>query len=250
LKFYEVILVDFSRRGALITLLISLLVFSSFAAIGQDNSDQASTTTVATVNGETITRRELTGAAQVRQIVMSLSRQYRSFAQFLMSSQPGQEFLGEYRKYVLDQLVKQELTSQKIEELGITVSDEAVQDEIAKIVEGNKQFQDKSDLENYLKKNQQMTMADLKSRIRQNLRAKKLQEKVTGKVTVSEEEVKSFYGSNKKSYTGEDGNVKPLEEVEDQIRSTLKSRKQSKAYSQWLDQVRQKADIEKNTDQL
>jgi len=242
--------VDFSKQSSLAVLLISLLVLSSFVAIGQEGSNPTGTTVLATVNGNKITRQELTRASQVQRIVMSLSRQYRTFAQFLMSSNEGQDFLEEYRKHVLDQLINQEITKQKIEELSITVSDEAVQSEITKIIEGNKQFSNKSDLENYLKKNQKMSMADLKSRIKQNLKAQKLRGKVTDKVTVSEEEIKSFYESNKKNYTDKQGNVTPLKEVKGQIEDTLKSRKQNKAYSEWLKETRKKADVEKNPDKL
>ena len=241
---------DFSKQSSLAVLLISLLVLSSFVAIGQEGSNPTGTTVLATVNGNKITRQELTRSSQVQRIVMSLSRQYRTFAQFLMSSNEGQDFLEEYRKHVLDQLINQEITKQKIEELGITVSDEAVQSEITKIIEGNKQFSNKSDLENYLKKNQKMSMADLKSRIKQNLKAQKLRGKVTDKVTVSEEEIKSFYESNKKNYTDRQGNVKPLKEVKGQIEDTLKTRKQSKAYSEWLKEARKKANVEKNSDKL
>lgn len=241
---------DLSRRSLFVSLLISLLVFSSFAALGQESSNQGQTTVLATVNGEKITQQELSQASRVQQIVMSLSRQYRSFAQFLMTSEAGQNFLSEYRKYVLDQLINQKLTVQKVEELGITVSDQAVQAEIDKIVEGNKQFKDEAALEDYLKKNQNMTLENLKTRIRENLRSQKLREEVTDKVTVSEEEVEDFYNKNKQSYTDQEGSVKPLEEVRDQVRNAVRSQKQNEAYNQWLQEERKKADIEKNLDQL
>lgn len=243
-------MVDLSRRSLFVSLLISLLVFSSFAALGQESSNQGQTTVLATVNGEKITQQELSQASRVQQIVMSLSRQYRSFAQFLMTSEAGQNFLSEYRKYVLDQLINQKLTVQKVEELGITVSDQAVQAEIDKIVEGNKQFKDEAALEDYLKKNQNMTLENLKTRIRENLRSQKLREEVTDKVTVSEEEVEDFYNKNKQSYTDQEGSVKPLEEVRDQVRNAVRSQKQNEAYNQWLQEERKKADIEKNLDQL
>lgn len=241
---------DLSRRSLFVSLLISLLVLSSFAAVGQESTNQAETTVLATVNGEEITQQELSQASQVQQIVMSLSRQYRSFAQFLMTSEAGQDFLSEYRKYVLDQLINQKLSIQKVEELGITVSDQAVQAEIDKIVEGNKQFEDEAALEDYLKKNQNMSLENLRSRIRENLRSQKLREEVTDKVTVSEEEVEVFYNKNKQRYTDQEGNVKPLEEVRDQVRNTVRSQKQNEAYNQWLEEERKKADIEKNLDQL
>lgn len=238
---------NYTKKAFLVIALVSLLVTSSLVVVAQDEqSSQEQPTVLATVNGQKITEEELTRNTGIYQIYMSLSQQYPTFTQFLMTSEAGQNFLNEYRKYVLDQLINQKLTVQKAEELGITVSDQAVQAEIDKIVEGNEQFKNESELEDYLKNNQNMTLEDLKTSIRENLRTQKLREEVTGTITVSEEEVEAFYNQNKQSYTDQEGNVKPLDEVSDQIRTTLKSEKQNEAYNEWLQEERKKADIEKN----
>ncbi|MFW6190279.1 MAG: SurA N-terminal domain-containing protein, partial [Candidatus Bipolaricaulota bacterium] len=189
---------------------------------------------------------ELTQATQTQQIIMSLSQQYRTFAQFLMTSEAGENFLEEYRKNVLDQLIDQTLAEQKVEEMGITVSEDDVQSEIDSIIEENEQFESEEDLDSYLQENQKSSLDDFRSRIKESLRTEKLREEVTGEIDVTEEEVEEFYEQNKANYTDEEGNEQPLSEVKDQVRSSLESQKQDEAYNEWLEEVREEADISKN----
>ncbi|MFB6291517.1 MAG: peptidylprolyl isomerase [Candidatus Bipolaricaulia bacterium] len=249
---------NLSKRSLVIFSLIALMVIPVFGVLAQqEGSSQQSgqqqknkTTVVATVNGAEITKQELSQSAQVYPIIMTLSRKFRSFAQFLMTSEAGNTFLKEYRKYVLDKLIEQEIQKQKIEELGIKVSEKEIQAQIDKIIKNNDKFKDEKSLENYLKNNQKMTMKDLKSRIKQSLRQQKLRKQVTGKVEVTEEEITSFYEKNKKSYTDKKGNVKPLKEVRGQIKGTIKSQKSNKAWNQWLSQAKKEAKIEKKLENL
>ncbi|MCF7875670.1 peptidylprolyl isomerase [Candidatus Bipolaricaulota bacterium] len=247
---------NLSKNKLLVFSLIFLMVMPSLVLLAQDEGnaqDQAGENqvkAVATVNGAEITQQELSQRTQVYPIIMTLSRQYRSFAQFLMTSQAGSNFLTEYRKYVLDLLIEQELQNQKMDETGITASNEEVQEEIDKIIENNDQFKDRKSLENYLKNNQNMTMENLVSSIKQSLRREKLREEVSGNVSVSEEEISAFYESNKSSYKDQEGNVKPLEEVRTQIKETLKGKKRNKVWSNWLQKVKEEANIEKNPENL
>ena len=243
---------NFSKRNFVIFSLILLLVTPVFGVLAQENgsSNQQQPTVVATVNGSEITQQELSQSAQVYPIIMTLSRQFRSFAQFLMTSEAGNEFLTEYRKYALDNLIEQELQQQKMNELGIEANDEEVQEQIDNIISNNDQFKDEKSLEEYLKNNQNMSIEDLKGRIRESLRQQKLREEVTGEVEVTEEEITSFYEKNKQSYTNEEGNVKPLEEVREQIVGTLKSQKSNKAWSEWLQKAKEEAEIEKKLENL
>ena len=246
---------NFTKKTVLVLVLISALVFSSFAILAQDGSDQKGNseqqpTIVATVNGEKITQQELSQSTQVYQIIMTLSQQYRTFAQFLMTSESGSKFLTEYRKYVLDQLITQNLRAQQIEKMGITVPDDEVQTEIDNIIENNKQFKDEKALEDYLKNNQNMTMDNLESMIRDNLKVQKLKEEVSKDVSVSEEEIQEFYNNNKESYKDDEGNVKPLEEVREQITNSLMNQKQNESYNNWLEKVKESAEIEKKEENI
>jgi len=244
---------NLSKRNFVIFSLILLLVTPFSGVLAQENgssSQQQQPTVVATVNGSEITQQELSQSAQVYPIIMTLSRQFRSFAQFLMTSEAGNEFLTEYRKYALDNLIEQELQKQKMNELGIEANDEEVQKQIDNIISNNDQFKDEKGLEEYLKNNQNMSMENLKGRIRESLRQQKLREEVTGEVDVTEEEITSFYEKNKQSYTDKEGNVKPLEDVRKQIVGTLKSQKSNKAWSEWLQKAKEEAEIEKKLENL
>lgn len=247
---------NFSKRNLVIFSLVLLLVTPTIGVLAQEegteeqSSQQEQPTVLATVNGAEITDQQLSQRAQVYQIIMTLSRQFRSFAQFLMTSEAGNTFLTEYRKYVLDNLIEQELQKQKIEELGIEVTDEEIQEQVDNIIENNDQFEDEKSLEDYLKNNQDMSLDDLKASIRQNLRQQKLREEVTGQISVTEDEITSFYEQNKQSYTDDEGNVKPLEEVKDQIEGTIRNQKGNEAWSDWLEKVKEESSIEKNLENL
>lgn len=244
----------FSRRSVLIFSLALLMIMPALVVSAQSDDgssgSQNQTTVLATVNGAEITQQELSQSAQVYPIIMTLSRQYRTFGQFLMSSEAGQNFLNEYRKHVLDNLIDQKIQQQKIEELGIEVTDEEVQSEINNIIENNKQFKDEKALEDYLKNNQNMSLDDFKSRMKQSLRSQKLREEVTGDVSVTDEEISSYYEQNKQSFTDDEGNVKPLEDVRSQIENTLMNQKTSQAFSSWLEQARKEAEVEKFLDRM
>lgn len=216
----------------------------------QQQGQKEEPTVVATVNGSEITQQQLSQRAQVYPIIMTLSRQFRSFAQFLMTSEAGSNFLSEYRKYVLDNLIEQELQQQKMDELDIEVPDEEVQEQVTNIIENNDQFEDEKSLEEYLKNNQNMSLDDFKATMRQNLRQQKLREEVTGEVEVTEDEITTFYEQNKQNYTDEEGNVKPLSDVEDQIRGTLENQKGNEAWTEWLEQAKEEATIEKYEENL
>lgn len=243
---------NLSKRNFVIFSLILLLVTPAVGVIAQEegSEQQDQPTVVATVNGSEITQQELSQNAQVYPIIMTLSRQFRSFAQFLMTSEAGSEFLTEYRKYALDNLIEQELQKQKMDELGVEVTDQEIQEQIDSIIENNEQFEDEKSLEDYLKNNQNMSMENLKGRLRESLRQQKLREEVTGEVEVTEDEITSFYEENKQSYTDEEGNVKSLDDVKDQIEGTLKSQKSNEAWNEWLQEVKEEAEIEKKLENL
>lgn len=245
---------NLSKRSLLVFGIALLLVTPSIVVLAQsegaDKNQDNGKTVVATVNGAEITDQQLSQSAQIYPIIMTLSRQYRSFAQFLMTSDSGNKLLTEFRKYVLDMLIEQTLQDQKMEELAIEASQEEVQGEIDKIISNNDQFSDEKSLADYLKNNQNTSLEDLKNRIRNSLRRQQLRNEVIGEISVSEEEVSSYYDSNRESFTDKEGNVKPLEEVKGQIRENLKTQKSTQMWNNWLEEAKEEAEIEKNTEAL
>ncbi len=247
---------NFSKRNLVIFSLVLLMVTPTIGVLAQEggsNQQQGQKeepTVVATVNGSELTQQQLSQKAQVYPIIMTLSRQFRTFAQFMMTSEAGSTFLSEYRKYVLDNLIEQELQKQKMDELGIEVSEEEVQQQVKDIIESNDQFEDEESLGEYLQNNQNMSLSNFKASIRNNLKQQKLREEVTGEVEVTEEEITTFYEQNKQNYTDEEGNVKPLSDVKDQIRGTLENQKGNEAWTEWLEQAKEEATIEKYEENL
>lgn len=245
---------NLSKKGILVFVLAFLLVTPSFALIAQEEetgeNQENQQTVVATVNGEEITDQQLSESAQVYQIIMTLSQQFRNFAQFMMTSEAGNDFLTAYREFVLDKLVEQEIQNQEMEELGIQVSEEDVQGEIDGIISNNDQFESEKDLEEYLQNNQNSNLDNLKSQIRESLRREKLREEVTGEVEVTEEEVNSYYDQNKEQFTDQEGNTKPLEEVRDQVVETLEGQKTNEQWNNWLEEAKEEAEIEKEEENL
>jgi len=253
--------VNFSKRNLVILSLVALMVIPVSGVLAQDkgSGQQNQPTVVATVNDAKITQQELSQAAQMRQITfMAMRRQLpQKFATFLLSNEEGRKFIEEYQKYVLDFLIDEEIKAQKAEELGITVSDkevdEAVQKQVDSIINRSQQYKSEEDLAKAYESQTNRKWKDYKENIRtqqkESLKISKLQEEVTGDIQVTDTEIKNFYENNKQSFSGQDG-VKPLEEVRGQIESTLKNQKRSQEFNKWLQEEREKAEIEKDLEGL
>lgn len=144
----------------------------------------AQDTPVVTVNGEKIMQSAVNEELTKRIDVMK----QRMGGQEVPDAQKQQ-----IRKRVVDMMVDQALLEQKLKEKGLSVSDEAVVEEIKKIA--GQQGQSMEDVE---KEIQQwgMTLNDLKSQLRMKLMMDKLIEAETKDATVSAEEVRKFYDEN------------------------------------------------------
>ncbi|MFP4589375.1 MAG: SurA N-terminal domain-containing protein [Candidatus Acetothermia bacterium] len=241
---------EYLQKSVIVSGLIVLLILLSGVAIAQQGSEEVKPVVVATVNGEKITEQELFRASQLQSIVMTLYQQHRSFYQFLVTTEEGGKLLEEYRNYVLDGLIDQQLMRQKAEEEGIEVPEQDIQAQVDQIVESSQEFEDREDLEEYLEENQKLSLQSLKSSIERDLKVQKLQQEVVEKVSVNEEEIETFYQENKENYTDQEGNPSQLAEVEDQIQDILLSKKQNEAVSKWLQEMREEADITKNPEKL
>src|SRR5215211_5298398 len=99
---------------------------------------------------------------------------------------------------IIQYLVQRAQFEEKAQELGITITDKQIDDELAKI---KKDFFDGSDakMQAQLKK-QNITLDSLKRDIRAKLVQEKLYAKVTGDVTVTDKEVRDYYDQHKDQY--------------------------------------------------
>lgn len=159
--------------------------------------------TVATVNGETISRQEL-----------------------------DERLTQKAGKQILDQLITEKLILQAGEKAKIKISDKQVNDRITEI---KKQFPDQKSFDKNLKDNN-LTLKDAKEQIRIQLISQKMLEKST---KVTDKEVEDYYTQNKDSIF----NGKKLTEVKDDIKNQLSQQKQYGNAQTWIESLKKKAKI-------
>ena len=137
---------------------------------------------VAVVNGTVITRSEYD---------TEMSRFERQMA---MSGQaPNPAEASEMKGRVLDGLVDRELLKQEAKKQGITVDDNDVNQQVAML---KQKFGSEKEFTDTLAK-MNLTEADLRTQLRQDLAIKKLiDQQVASKVTITPEEMKAFYDSH------------------------------------------------------
>ena len=137
---------------------------------------------VATVNGTVITRADYDS---------EMNRFERQMAMSGKASSP--EEASEMKKRVLDGLVDRELLKQESKKQGISVDDAEVNQQIAGL---RQKFSTEKEFTDTLSK-MNLTEADLKTQLRQDLTIRKLiDQQVAAKVTITPEEAKAFYSSH------------------------------------------------------
>ncbi len=196
---------------------------------------------VARVNGEKITREELSERARVDHLFMTL-RGAPLFAEFLMETDRGQSVLNHYRGYVLDRVIEDTIIIQKAEEIGIDVSEEEIKKRLNEIIEATEDVGNRDELLNDLKRDGR-DLNDLKKEIYRRITREKLRRKVVEDVEVSTKDIEEFYEENRKTFRDARDRIQPLEEVRDLIRERLIGRKRSEAWQKWLSDVRKEAEV-------
>lgn len=133
---------------------------------------------------------------------------------------------------VLDTLIERELIFQQARKQGIKVTTEVVDAQI-KTIEDNLQSQGQT-LDEVMSA-QGVTRADLVAQIR----IQKIVESILGpQISVSDEEISSYFSENQSLYEG-----KSLADVTDEIQTQLFQQKLSSEYSQWIADLKAKAKI-------
>lgn len=204
---------------------------------------------VAIVNGEPIEREELESVANLSQIIFTIYQQFPSFAQTLLLTEEGEALLHRYELDVLEQLILRTLVLQEAQARGIEPAQEAVD-------QGTKGILDQIIQQNQLEGEEELaavlaqqgrTLAGFREEIAgqvwEQLVIEQVQQEVTTAVTVTEEEIQAYYAGNPSQFMGEEGEPLPLEEVRDQVVSSLLSQKRSEAWRNWLEQAREAAEV-------
>lgn len=167
---------------------------------------QTKSETVATVNGEKITRDELADR---------------------LIKQSGKE--------VLDQMITEKLINQEAKKKGINITEAEIN---KKIEEVKKQFPDEKTFQSQLAANN-LTLDNLKEQIKLQLIIEKA---LKGKVKVTDKEIKSYYEENKNTFF----KGKKFEEVKDQIKEELEYQTLSFQVQSWVEGLKKKAKIVNN----
>ncbi len=133
---------------------------------------------------------------------------------------------------VLDNLVTERLIETEAKKRGITVDDQRTAQLLS---DTKKQFGSDAEFQAALKQSG-LTEQDLTKRLQ--LRDM-LDQMVTDKIQVTDDEITNEYNQNKDQYQG-----KTLDQVHDQIKENLKQQKEQTAISDLLDQLKAAAKIE------
>ncbi|MFW5961861.1 MAG: SurA N-terminal domain-containing protein [bacterium] len=205
---------------------------------------------VATVNGEEITSQQLAQQANVNQILQQVSQVDQQLAQLLASSEAGNTVLDELQKEKLDGLIDNVLLEQAAEEADITLTqeekDEIYEEQKSSILEQNQmdeeQFASALEQQGYEDEEEYKEEFSNNPQIKIN---KLIEEEVTSDIEISEEELKEAYEENKDALE-QSGQDTSYEEVKPQLEQMLKQQQQSQLIQEYLEQLREDAEIEKN----
>ena len=205
---------------------------------------------VATVNGEKITSQQLSQQANVNQMLQQISQVDQQLVQILANSEAGKTVLEEYQKAKLDSLIDNVLLEQAAEEAGITLT-QAEKDEIYNQQKKAILQQNQMDEEQFLSILEQQGYENEKAYKKEftnnpQIKVNKLiEEEVIAEINVSEEEMKESYEQNKEAFS-QSGQDASFEELKPQLEQMLKQQKQSQAINQYLEKLREDAEINKN----
>lgn len=160
---------------------------------GNKGQSADSKSAVAVVDGENISKTEFNQMFDV--FKTQYEQQYG--ADVWEQETNGQKFIDVAKEKVLDALIDNKLQLKKAADMGIKVTDEEVNAEVEK---ARKDYFDSQEKFDEFLKSQKMTLDYLKQSIREDLTINKLKSKLTENITVSDQEVKSYYDSHQDEF--------------------------------------------------
>ncbi len=185
----------FSKKHKLLLVSLSFVLLAAILAgcgMVRVNPEVDNNTVVAKVSGEEIKKEEFNRVFNI------FKNQYEQQFGIEVWDQEieGRKFGDVAREKLLEMLVDEKLQLIKAEELGIKVTDEEVNSEIENV---RKYFDSEEKFNEYLK-GQSMDLDYFSSSIKKELIINKLIDKLTENVTVSDEEVKSYYDAHQNEF--------------------------------------------------
>lgn len=202
----------FSKLSVYFLILMILLTVSIFSEEATSTTNEATGLALgiaAIVNGEKITTDKLDFEAQIPYTLAQLKKVNERMYNVMVSTKEGYDFLVRYRRAVLDELIDGVLITQYAQKLGIVVSDDEVIDFVNNYINQIlKQYKiTQKDLEQYIKAQGYTDLAAYKNRLAEKrklmLYLQRLKDLVTKNVSVTEEQMKQFYNSNKEKFVSE-----------------------------------------------
>jgi len=247
-------------KKILVSLLLITVLMVPTAALAQNtesNSEKNAAQSlnqgnqvVATVNGEEISSQQLAQQANVNQILQQVSQIDQQLAQLLASSEAGNTVLQELQKAKLDSLIDNVLLEQAAEESDITLTQEEknkiYEEQKAAILQQNQMDEEQflSILEQRGYENEEAYKEEFSNNPQIKIN-KLIEEEVLADVEVTEAELKSAYEENKEAFE-QSGQEASFEKLKPQLEQMLKQQQQSQAINQYLDKLREDAEIKKN----
>lgn len=224
------------------------LVFFAFVLSGGVAVSAQEEKVVAVVNGDKITAQEFARRANVYGILQQVSS-IPEYYQFFLSTETGRNSLAKYQQFILERMIEEKLQLQKAKEKGFQATDEEVDDTIQRIIEARDDVDNLDQFESTLKE-QDSSLEELKEQLRKEIIRSKLKQEVVGTIEITMGEIKEFYKNNPDYFRNKEGKVKPFDEIKSNIAEIVKENKANKAWSDWMQEVKKNADIERKLSQV
>jgi hypothetical protein len=181
---------------------------------------------VATVNGEEISKADY--ETELENTKATYAQQGINLDDF------DEKQMEELETSILDQLINTKLVLQTSADEGIAIE----QTEIDTELEGIKsQFEDDKQFEEALAETN-LTEEKLEKQVREQLTVSEYFKSEIGEITVSEEEVKTFYDQYKKQLEGQEQEVPEFETIQPQLEQQATAQKKNEKVSELLEELR------------
>lgn len=174
-------------------ILLAVLVISISLVLGgcglvRMNPEAEANSIVAQVGGEQIKKAEFNQMFEMFKV--QYEAQYGS--EIWDKDVDGRKYIDVMKEKVLDMLVDTKVQEQEANKAGITASDEEINAEVEKV---RQNFDTEQKFNEFLT-TQKMTIESLKDTIRKDILVRKLQEKLTADIKVTDDEVVAYYTQN------------------------------------------------------
>lgn len=185
----------FNRKYKLLLVSLALIVLAAFLAgcgMIRVNPEVDNKTAVAKVSGEEIKKEEF-----LKMFNIFKAQYEQQFGTEVWDQElEGRKFGDVAREKLLDMLIDEKLQLDKAAELGITVTDDEVNSEI----ENAKKYFDTEEKFNEFLKEQGIDLEYFKESVKKELIISKLNDKLTEKVAVTDEEIKAYYDTHQDEF--------------------------------------------------